>query len=274
MPPFLSSLKRVLTYTVLGTVILTSASCSWLKSIEDPTKDWSADKLYAEARDNFNSHNWETARSYYQKIEARYPYGRYAQQAQIETAYSYYKEQEPAQCIQICDRFLRQYPEHPLSPYAMYLKGMATLDEDDGWMSWIVKQDLSQRDSVAARDAFDIFKELVERFPRSRYANDARDRMYELISAQARYEVNTARYYLKRDAYIAAINRSQTVLRDFQSTDQAIEALEIMEESYKKLNMPEKAADVRRILDANQNRPSMKNYKQAQAEKAQEAPAP
>ena len=145
------------------------------KGVEDPTEGWTADKLYVEARDNLNEGNYETARDYYQKLEARYPYGRYSQQAQVETAYSYFKEGEPQQAIAVCDRFLRQYPEHPLSPYALYIKGIATLDEDEGWMSYLTRQDLSKRDAQAARDAFDIFKELVLRFPNSRYARDARE---------------------------------------------------------------------------------------------------
>ncbi len=270
MSPLIASVQRVLACVALGTVILTSASCGWLTSIEDPTEGWSADKLYVEARDNLNEGNYETAREYYQKLEARYPYGRYSQQAMVETAYSYFKEREMPQCIQTIDRFLRQYPEHPLAPYAMYIKGIATLDEDDGWMSWVTTQDLSKRDAQAARDSFDIFKELVERFPHSRYANEARDRMYELISAQARYEVSTARYYYDRKAYLAAINRAQIVLNDFQATDQAVEALEIMADCYKELGMKSKEEDIKRIIAANQNRPSMKNYLKQQALQAQQ----
>ena len=122
-------IKRTLTAACLGSVILATTSCSMFKGVEDPTEGWTADKLYVEARDNLNEGNYETARDYYQKLEARYPYGRYSQQAQVETAYSYFKEGEPQQAIAVCDRFLRQYPEHPLSPYALYIKGIATLDE-------------------------------------------------------------------------------------------------------------------------------------------------
>lgn len=256
-------LRRTLICVACGTAILATASCSMFKNIEDPTEGWTADKLYVEARDNLNEGNWQTARDYYQKLEARYPYGRYAQQAQVESAYSYFKEGEPQQAIQTCDRFLRQYPEHPLSPYAMYIKGIATLDEDDGWMNYLTKQDLSKRDAQAARDAFDIFKELVERFPNSRYANDARERMKELVNAQAQFEINTANYYLARDAYIAAINRAQTVLTDFQTSSQADEALQILLECYTKLDMKDKAADIQRIIDANLNRPSFTTYEKA-----------
>lgn len=265
MPQKLKSiLRRTLICSAVISAILTTASCGMLSKIEDPTEGWTADKLYIEARDNLNEGNWQTARDYYQKLEARYPYGRYAQQAQVESAYSYFKEGEPQQAIQTCDRFLRQYPEHPLSPYALYIKGIATLDEDEGWMSFLTTQDLSKRDAQAARDAFDIFKELVQRFPNSRYANDARQRMHELVQAQAKYEVNTARYYFDRKAYLAAINRAQVVVTDFQTSDQVDEALQIMLESYEGLDMKDKAADIQRIIEANKNRPSFTSYEKAQ----------
>lgn len=257
---YFSFIQRTLACVALGSVILTSASCGWLKGIEDPTEGWSPDKLYVEARDNLNEGNLETALEYYQKIEARYPFGRYAQQAQAETVYAHYKNHDMALAIQNADRFLRQYPDHQLASYVMYLKGLATLDEDDGWMNYLTKQDLSQRDAQAARDAFDIFKELTLRFPYSRYANDARERMHELVEAQAKYELNTARYYFVRHAYLAAINRAQIVLTDFQTSPQAEGALELMAECYKALNMTDKEADIRRIIEANKDRPSFDTY--------------
>ena len=258
-----SMVRRVFLIAGLGSVILTTASCGLFEGIADPTEGWTADKLYVEARDNLNEGNYETARDYYQKLEARYPYGRYSQQALVETAYSYYRENEPEQAIAYCDRFLRQYPEHPLSPYALYIKGLATLDEDTGWMSLLNPQDLSKRDAQAARDAFDIFKDLVLRFPNSRYARDARDRMHELVEAQAKYEINTAMFYYERHAYIAAINRAQNVLRDFQTSPQAEEALRIMKDSYEQLGMQDKVKDIERILEANANRPSFDTYQRA-----------
>ena len=142
-------------------------------------------------------------------------------------------------------------------------------------MSYLTRQDLSKRDAQAARDAFDIFKELVLRFPNSRYARDARERMHELVEAQAKYEINTAKYYYVRDAYIAAINRAENVLLNFQTSPQAEEALIIMRDSYNKLGMDDKAADIQRILDANKNRGSYDTYLRAQElEAAQAAAAP
>lgn len=214
-----------------------------------------------------NQGNWETALDYYQKIEARYPFGRYAQQAQAETVYTYYKDRNMQQAIQTADRFLRQYPEHALAPYVMYIKGNATLDEDDGWMSYLTKQDLSQRDAQAARDAFDIFKELVLRFPDSRYAKEARRKMQELVEAQAKYEINTARYYFVRKAYLAAINRAQIVLLDYQTSPQAEVALQIMADSYAALGMKDKEADIKRIMEANANRPSYEVYERTLEQK-------
>lgn len=255
--------RRAITYFLLGSAILATTSCGLFDPERDLTEGWSADKLYVEARDQLNEGNYGAARNYYQKIEARYPFGRYAQQAQIETAYSYLKEGEPQQAIQICDRFLRQYPEHALAPYALYIKGVATLDEDEGWMSFLQKPDISKRDAQASRDAFDIFKELVERFPNSRYARGARERMQELVEAQAKFELNTARYYYVRKGYIAAINRAQNVITEFQTTPEAEEALQIMKDSYLALGMESKAKDIERIIEANQKRPPYSSYEKA-----------
>lgn len=253
-------MRRLVSCALFGSVILTTSSCGLFDAIQDPTEGWTADKLYVEARDQLNEGNYETARSYYQKIEARYPFGRYAQQAQIETAYSYFKEGEPQQAIQICDRFLRQYPEHALAPYALYIKGVATLDEDEGWMSFIQRPDISKRDAQASRDAFDIFKELVERFPNSRYAREARERMHELVEAQAKFEINTAKYYFVRKGYIAAINRAQNVITEFQTSPQAEEALQIMRDSYQALGMESKVKDIDRIIEANKKRAPYSSY--------------
>lgn len=270
--------KRSLGCLLLGSAILTTTSCGLFDPSADLTEGWTADKLYVEARDQLNEGNYGAARNYYQKIEARYPFGRYAQQAQIETAYSYLKEGEPQQAIQIVDRFLRQYPEHALAPYALYIKGVATLDEDEGWMSFIQKPDISKRDAQASRDAFDIFKELVERFPNSRYARGARERMQELVEAQAKFEINTAKYYYVRKGYIAAINRAQNVITEFQTTPQAEEALQIMKDSYLALGMESKAKDIERIIEANKKRPPYSSYEKAMeyqsAQPGSDAPAP
>lgn len=195
--------------------------------------------------------NWEVARDYYTKLEARYPFGSYAQQAQIDLAYVYFKDDDAAGAVQTIDRFLRAYPNHPNSDYALYLKALATLNERDGWLASMTRQDLADRDAQAARDAFDIFKELAARYPDSRYAPEARRRMHELVLAQARHQMQSARFYFVRKAYVAAINRAKTVLVDFQTTPVRDEALELIADSYHELGMFDLEKDIRRVIEAN-----------------------
>jgi outer membrane protein assembly factor BamD len=230
------------------------AGCSWF-GIElgqtDQTAKWDADKLYAEARLELANGSWAKARELYQKLESRYPFGRHAQQALMEIAYSYYKEGETAQAIQTADRFIRQYPNHPNIDYVYYLKGLASFNEDLGFLAKLMSQEISERDAKAAREAFDAFKDLVTRYPESKYAEDARARMRYLVNAQAQAEVNVARFYFMRKAYIAAIQRAQVVLRDYQRTPATEEALHLMARSYAALQMNDLQADAERVLALN-----------------------
>ncbi|MDH4114738.1 MAG: outer membrane protein assembly factor BamD [Burkholderiaceae bacterium] len=229
------------------------AGCSWLGDLgkADQTAKWDADKLYAEARIEIGNGAWAKARELLQKLESRFPFGRHAQQALMEIAYTYYKEGESAQAIQACDRFIRQYPNHPSVDYVYYLKGLASYNEDLGLIGRVLSQDVSDRDAKAAREAFDVFKDLVNRFPDSKYADDARARMRYLLNAQAQAEVNVARFYFARKAYLAAIQRSQTVVREFQRSPAVEEALGLMVRSYAALDMEDLQADAERVLRLN-----------------------
>jgi len=149
------------------------------------------------------------------------------------------------------DRFIRQYPNHPNIDYVYYLKGLASFNEDLGFLGRLMNQDISERDAKAAREAFDAFKDLVTRYPESKYADDARARMRYLVNAQAQAEVNVARFYFSRKAYIAAIQRSQVVVRDFQRTPATEEALHLMARSYEALQMKDLQADAERVLALN-----------------------
>lgn len=234
---------------------LSLGGCSWLglDSLfeKDNTARWDADKLYAEARAELSAGNWAKARDYYQKLESRYPFGRHAQQALMEIAYTYYKEGETAQAVQTADRFIRQYPNNPNIDYMYYLKGLATFGEEPGLLGSLMTQDLSQRDAKGARESYDAFRELVTRYPDSRYAEDARARMRYLINALAKAEVSVANFYYVRRAYIAAIQRAQIVVRDFQTSPAAEDALVLMARSYEALEMPDLQADTERVLALN-----------------------
>ena len=230
------------------------AGCSWINvdfGTKDETAKWDADKLYAEARVELSNGSWQKARELFQKLESRYPFGRHAQQALMEIAYTYYKEGETAQAIQTADRFIRQYPNHPNVDYVYYLKGLASFSEDLGFLGRLLNQDISERDAKAARESFDAFKDLVTRFPESRYADDARARMRFLVNTQAHGELNVAKFYYSRKAYLAAIQRAQTVVRDFQRTPAVEEALFLMARSYDELNLRDLREDAERVLALN-----------------------
>lgn len=236
----------------LVAVTLSTASCSWLQSLDrDQTLDWSADKLYTEARAALDDSNWTDAKNYYQKLEARYPFGRYAQQAQIELIYATWKDGDAPGAVQAADRFLRTYPNHANSDYVMYLKALATLNETDSWFNKLAAEDLAERDANASREAFDIFKELALRYPDSRFAPEALRRMHALVLAQAEHELKTAQYYFVRHAYVAAIDRAQRVVREFQNTPMRDDALELIAQSYDALKMSDLAADTRRVIEMN-----------------------
>jgi outer membrane protein assembly factor BamD len=163
------------------------AGCGLFSYKEESRKDWTAERYYKAAKDELDEGHWESAAKIYEQLESKFPYGRFAQQAQIETAYAYYKQGETAQAIAAAEKFMKLHPNHPNVDYAMYLKGLANFKEDLGPLARIWKQDLADRDPRAARESFEVFKELVARFPNSRYAPDSRERMAYLIEALARH---------------------------------------------------------------------------------------
>jgi outer membrane protein assembly factor BamD len=197
------------------------------------------------------SANYTRAVELLEKLESRYPFGRWAQQAQIEIAYAHYKDGERALALAAIDRFIRLHPEHAALDYALYLKGLINFNEQQGLLAWLGRQDLAERDLQAAREAFDTFKELVSRFPESRYASDAEARMKYLVNSMARGETLIARYYFQRGAYVAAANRAQNVIRDYQQTPALEDALAILVLSYDKLNLDQLRDDSRRVLELN-----------------------
>lgn len=225
------------------------AACS--TTPKDETADWNAQKLYSEAKSALADGSFDQAIKYYEKLEAKYPYGRYAQQAQIEVAYAYYKQGEQAQAVAACDRFIKLHPNHPNVDYVYYLKGLANFNEDLGILGSISDQDLTERDPRAARESFDSFRELVSRFPESKYAPDSEKRMAYLVNALASNEVHVADYYLRRGAYIAAINRAQVAVQTYPQAPAIEEALSIMVKSYDALGMNDLRDDAMRVMQKN-----------------------
>jgi outer membrane protein assembly factor BamD len=222
--------------------------CGLLPDQIDETTNWSADKLYSEAKDSMSDGGYDKAVKYLEKLESRYPYGRYAQQAQMEVAYAYYKQGEPASALAACDRFIKLHPNHPNVDYMYYLKGLVNFNEDLGFLANLSDQDQTERDPKSAAESFDAFKVLVNKFPESRYSADAILRMKYLVNALAAHEVHVARYYLKRSAYLAAANRAQFAIKTYPDTPAQEEALFLLMKSYEALDMKDLRDDTERVL--------------------------
>jgi len=216
----------------------------------DKTATMSPQAIYAEAQDDAHNFQWDKAIVLFDKLEARAAGTPLAQQAQLDKAYAQYKSTESVQAIATLDRFMKLYPASPALDYALYLKGIINFNDDLGILSSITRQNLSERDQKAAKESFEAFKELVRRFPESRYASDAAQRMNYIVSSLAEYEVHVARYYYKRGAYLAAINRSQTALKEYRDVPALEEALFIMVKSYDALGMTQLRDDTQRVLAA------------------------
>ncbi|KON80161.1 outer membrane protein assembly factor BamD [Azoarcus sp. PA01] len=225
--------------------------CGSMPEQIDMTAGWNAQRLYSEAKTFMNEGAYEQAIKLFEKLEARYPYGRYAQQAQIEVAYAQYKSGEPALAIAAADRFIKLHPNHPNADYAYYLKGLATFNEDLGLLAGLSNQDLSERDPKGAQESFDTFGQLVKRFPESRYAEDASQRMQYLVNSLAAHEVHVARYYYRRGAYVAAVNRARTAIETYPQAPAAEEALFVLVKSYDTLGMTELRDDADRVMRKN-----------------------
>lgn len=222
--------------------------CGLLPDLKDETAGWSADKLYKEAHDELSSGNYTRASKLFETLESRYPYGRLAQQAILENAYASYRSGDSAAAAAACDRFIRTYPNHPNVDYAYYLKGLAFFREDQGLLGYVYESDPSEREPKGMREAFDAFKDLVAKYPQSRYASDAQARMRFLTNTLAMYEVKVGRYYYNRGAYVAAVNRAQLALTNYPRTPATEDALDLLVQSYHQLGLTQLRDDAVRIM--------------------------
>ena len=228
--------------------ILAFGGCGLLPDVVDETTNMSAEGLYKVAHDAMIEGNYTRATKLFETLEARYPYGRFAQQAILELAYSSYRSGETATAVAACDRFIRTFPNNENVDYAYYLKGLVNFREDQGLLGYVYELDLSEREPKGMRESFAAFKELVAKFPESRYAQDSTERMVYLTNALAKYEVNVARYYYNRGAYVAAINRAQAAIVGYPRTAASEGALDVLVKSYDKLGLVQLRDDSMRIL--------------------------
>jgi outer membrane protein assembly factor BamD len=217
----------------------------------DATKNWSASQFYSEAKSALMDGDYEAAIKHYNALQARYPFGRYATQSQLDIIYAHYKNGEPDSAITAADRFIKLNPQSPYVDYAYYMKGIANYNRNQSIFSRLLPSDPSERDAGAALDAFNDFDKLVHRYPDSKYSADARQRMLYLRNNIAKYQIHIAEYYMRRGAYLAAANRANRVVTQFQRTDAMKRALEIMIDAYTRLGMTDLADDARRVLTLN-----------------------
>ncbi|CAG4882682.1 Outer membrane protein assembly factor BamD [Georgfuchsia toluolica] len=235
----------------IAAILLLLAGCAGSGKDKDETSGWSAEKIYTEARGAMSDGAWDKAIKLFEKLESRYPYGRYAQQAQLEEAYAYYKQDETTSAVAACDRFMKLHPNHPSVDYAYYLKGLANFNEDLGLFGNLTNQDQSERDPKAARESFNAFKDLVAKFPNSKYSPDAVARMVYLNNFLAAHDVHVAKYYYRRGAYIAAANRAEQSIKQYPNAPATEEALILMVRSYDALGIKDLRDDALRVLKKN-----------------------
>ncbi len=241
--------SRLSTSLLAGALAAVLAGCS--STPEDRTAGWSPNRIQAEAREEMNAGAYDKAVPLYEALEGRAAGTPLAQQAQLDKAYAQFKDGQKAEAVTTLDRFMRLHPASPAIDYALYLKGIVNFNEELGLFSGLSRQDLSERDQQAAREAYESFDELVKRFPESRYAPDARARMRYTVNALAQYEVHVARYYYQRGAYVAAVNRAQYALSNYRDAPALEEALYVLVLSYDKLAINDLRDDARRVLEQN-----------------------
>ena len=241
-----NSIVRLL---ILGLVLATLgiSGCSREKQDDEP----GAEELYAEAQQSLQNRNYLLAIERYRQLTTRYPFGRHAEQAQLDMAYAMYRANQPERAINTLDRFIRTYPTHPNVDYAWYLKGLVHYEETMSFLRRLFPGQVVDRDQTSARQAFTDFQELIRRFPQSRYVADARQRMVFLRNVMAEHEIVVGEYYFRRGAYIAAINRARYVIANYPQAPANINALDLMARSYVKLDLPELAADTREVIHHN-----------------------
>jgi outer membrane protein assembly factor BamD len=206
--------------------------------------------LYADAIEEMNAGTYDRAIKELERVEGLAAGTLLAQQSQLDLAYLYWKTGEKAQGLTTIERFIKLNPSSPGLDYALYLRGVINFNDDLGLFGRFAGQDLSERDQRAARDAYQAFRQLIEQFPESKYTPDAKLRMAYIVNSLAAYEVDVARYYLRRGAYLAAANRAQQAVTEFQQSPSAEEALYIMMESYDKLELKALHDDAERVLRA------------------------
>lgn len=236
---------------LLSSVVVLSGLTACGPIEEDPTAGWSPNKLYFEAHEALNEGNYETAVQYFESLEAKYPFGRFAQQAQLETAYAYFKYGEDVSALAAIERFIKLNPRHPNIAYAYYLKGLVNMDRSTGLFGNFLGAKPEEVDPSPYEEAFKDFTFVVTHYPDSDYAADSRQRAIYLRNVIAEFELNVADYYVRKEAWVAASQRANYVLEHYPQTPAALNAIDLLIVAYDKLSLPDLAADMRKLRNTN-----------------------
>lgn len=232
-------------------LLLTLVACSSNPKVGEGEKAATAEELYTTAKTYLDDKSYDSAIKNYEKLQSRYPYGRYAQQAMLETAYAYYKKGEPDPAISAANNFIKQFPNNEHVDYAYYLKGLANFSADKGILNDIGGEESSDRDPQMGQDSYAAFKELITRYPNSRYVPDATLRMQYLVNQMARHDLHVASYYLRRGANVAAVDRAQEILKNYPNSTSTRPALLVMVRAYDAMGMKTLRDDTQRVLNLN-----------------------
>ncbi len=246
-------MRNVLVRIVLVVLVISLSSCSLFHRGKkgDPLDTLPVGELYQKGVDALNSGNNNVATHAFERLVARFPFGAYTEQAQLNLAYAQFKSNKPDDAYSTINRFIKTYPTHKHIDYAYYLRGLINFDRSGGFIERYVGLDMTKRDQSNLRQSFDDFGALVTRYPQSRYTADARLHMVYLRNMMAKSELNIALFYLKRNAFVAAANRAKTVVETYPQSAQVGDALAIMVESYRKLGQDTLAGDTERVLKLN-----------------------
>ena len=233
-----------------------TSGCSWLgwgeeETTEDGVDGYTERDFYEKIQSSLNASNWTVAITNLQLLESQFPFGKYAEQAQLELMFAQHRSGDNESAIEAADRFVRLHPQHPNVDYAFYVKGLSEIAATSGFFDSFMPTDNTLRDIGTARDAFATLTELLSRFPKSPYAADSRKRLINLRNQLARAEIHAANYYFARGAYLAAANRGRFVVENFQQSPAVPDGLAVMVQAYYMLGMQDLADNSIKVMAAN-----------------------
>jgi outer membrane protein assembly factor BamD len=243
--------QNILRAALVALLLVTTLFAAGCATSEKKKKGMTADQVYDLAKKDLDNGDYSNAIKLYEQLESRFPFANVSRQGHLDLMYAYYKNREPESAEDQAEQFIRENPAHPRVDYAYYIKGLATFEGVPNFIERWFRADLSKRPPIDARKSFQAFQQLLQRFPNSDYASDARQRMVFLRNRLANYEVAVASYYLDRGAYVGAINRCKYALENYDGAPATREALHIMVDSYNKLGMPDLSANAAKVLAAN-----------------------